>query len=64
MYEAPTHSTCNSITMVHFQDTECPTLLDENVHGIRFSNPAQNGQIHRNKYYQILILNFNYTSYQ
>ena len=44
MYEAPTQTTCNSKT--NFQDTECPTLLDENVHGIRFSNLAQNGQIH------------------
>ena len=46
MYEAPTQTTCNSKTMVHFQDTKCPTLLDENVHGIRFSKSTQNGQIH------------------
>ena len=50
MSDAPTQATCNSKTMVYFQDTECPTLLDENVHGIRFSNPAQNNEIHGIKY--------------
>ena len=34
------------------------TPLDENIHGIKFSNLAQIKQIHEIKYLQILIFEF------
>ena len=34
------------------------TLLDENIHGIKFSNLAQIKRIHEIKYLQILIFEF------
>ena len=39
------------------------TQLDENIHGVYISDPAQNGQIHGTRCSQILIFEFQLFSY-